>query len=71
MITHDHNMATAESQLEVPRPDERRPLDPSLYTLNDAEIAFFASQTGIEDRERLKEHILQVQADIYKVCKSV
>ncbi|KAI0066719.1 hypothetical protein BV25DRAFT_1796809 [Artomyces pyxidatus] len=43
------------------------PLDESLYKLDEDETAFFKAQTGIQDDEELKKHLLQGQADAYKV----
>jgi hypothetical protein len=45
-------------------------LDESLYSLTAEESAFFKSQTGIEDDDELKEHILAIQAKAYKVFQS-
>ncbi|KAK0459029.1 uncharacterized protein EV420DRAFT_1479667 [Desarmillaria tabescens] len=45
-----------------------RPLDPSLYyVLVDDEVAIIKSQTGIEDDEELKRHILAIQEEAYKL----
>ena len=43
------------------------PLDESYYHLDDDELAFYQSQTGIADESALKEHISVVQADAYEV----
>ncbi|KDQ63332.1 hypothetical protein JAAARDRAFT_29353 [Jaapia argillacea MUCL 33604] len=43
------------------------PLDSSLYSLDEAELAFFKAQTGIQDEEELKKHIIAVQEKAYKV----
>ena len=43
-------------------------LDERLYDLSDEESSFFKQQTGIQDDDELKEHIIQVQAEAYKVC---
>lgn len=43
------------------------PLDESLYKLGEAEYEFFSSQTGIKDPEELKEHIISVQSEVYRV----
>ncbi|KAM6503843.1 hypothetical protein JOM56_000786 [Amanita muscaria] len=43
------------------------PLDESLYSLDEEELAFFKSQTGIDDEAELKEHVLAIQAKAYKV----
>ncbi|CCM02021.1 uncharacterized protein FIBRA_04097 [Fibroporia radiculosa] len=42
-------------------------LDESLYLLKEDEAAFFKSQTGIQDDEALKQHIISVQTEAYKV----
>ena len=44
------------------------PLDPSLYALGTESLAFFKSTTGIHNDNELKEHILNVQAQVYVVC---
>ncbi|KIL67227.1 hypothetical protein M378DRAFT_73824 [Amanita muscaria Koide BX008] len=43
------------------------PLDESLYSLDEDELAFFKSETGINDEGELKKHILTVQARAYEV----
>lgn len=43
-------------------------LDERLYDLTDEERSFLKQQTGIQDDDELKAHILQVQAEAYKVC---
>ena len=48
-----------------------RALDERFYDLTDEERAFFKQQTGIQDDDELKTHILQVQAEAYKVCRLV
>ena len=45
-------------------------LDPSLYSLQPDEIAFFQQLTGIKDEDELKQHILNVQAKAYDVCRN-
>ncbi|KAI0771026.1 hypothetical protein BD413DRAFT_613545 [Trametes elegans] len=42
-------------------------LDEQLYALAGAELAFMRAQTGIEDEEALKRHILAVQKEAYAV----
>ena len=44
-------------------------LDSTLLELNPEEEAFFKSETGIQDTEELKKHIIQVQEDAYKVSR--
>ncbi|KAM6495362.1 hypothetical protein JOM56_008068 [Amanita muscaria] len=48
----------------VPNPP---PLDESLYSLDEDELAFFKSETGIDDEGELKKHILTIQARAYEV----
>ncbi|GBE78165.1 hypothetical protein BKA93DRAFT_784516 [Sparassis latifolia] len=43
------------------------PLDRTQYDLSDQDIEFFASQVGIRDRDALKDHILNIQAEAYEV----
>lgn len=42
-------------------------LDASLYNLDDGQSDFLKKVTRIEDDEELKRHILEVQAEAYKV----
>ena len=42
-------------------------LSETLYSLTDEERTFFKQQTGIQGDDELKAHILQVQAEAYKV----
>lgn len=43
------------------------PLDESLYRLDNAELVFFKQQTGIDDSDELKAHLLSIQAEAYEV----
>jgi hypothetical protein len=43
-------------------------LDEDLYNLGEEERAFLKQQTGIQDDDELKAHVLQLQAEAYKVC---
>jgi len=43
------------------------PPDEKFYQLDEQELAFFKSQTGIEDDEKLKQHIVKVQRDAFEV----
>ena len=43
-------------------------LDPSLYAPSEEEVAFLKSQTGIQDDEELKAHVLAVQKEAWDVC---
>ena len=38
-------------------------LDGSRYALDEEESKFYKSQTGIQDDERLREHLFKVQAE--------
>ncbi|KAF9241068.1 hypothetical protein BU15DRAFT_45267 [Melanogaster broomeanus] len=42
-------------------------LDPGLYSIDGESLAFFKSETGLQDDEELKNHILSVQARAYAV----
>lgn len=44
------------------------PLDPELLSLRSDEAAFFKAETGITDNEELRQHIIAVQAEAYKVA---
>ena len=44
-------------------------IDPSVYALNGNELAFFKTQTGIQNEDELRDHILAVQAEAYAVCR--
>jgi len=48
-----------------PRPG--RSLDESLFTPDPAELAFFKSQTGIDDEQALKDHIISIQRKAYEI----
>lgn len=43
------------------------PRDGHLYNIDDEALEFMKSQTGIQDSKALKDHILTVQAEAYKV----
>ena len=38
-----------------------------FYNLNEQELAFFKSATGISDEVKLKEHMIAVQQEAYAV----
>ena len=42
-------------------------LDERFLQLDDEETAFLSSQTGIQDPDALKQHVLQVQREVYAV----
>ncbi|KAG7448618.1 uncharacterized protein BT62DRAFT_929708 [Guyanagaster necrorhizus] len=43
------------------------PLNPSLYAPAEDEVAFFKSQTGIDNDEELRSHIFAIQEEAYKI----
>ncbi|KAF8896605.1 hypothetical protein BD779DRAFT_1433381 [Infundibulicybe gibba] len=43
------------------------PLDDSLYSLNEEELAFFMRQTGLQDASEIRDHILSVQKKAYGI----
>ncbi len=47
--------------------DIKRPLDESFYSLDKTEEEFITQQTGIQDPQELKKHIMNVQAEAYQV----
>lgn len=49
----------------------RKPLDESYYHLDDDELVFYKSQTGIYDEHALKGHISAIQTDAYEVRNQV
>lgn len=53
------------------QPPPPRPLDESLYNLNEEEIEFLVAQTGIADRDELKKHVIAAQTEVYKVIIDV
>ena len=52
------------ADLDKPLPN---PLDESLYALDGQALEFMKTQTGIEDAEELKKHIINVQTEAYAV----
>ncbi|KAF9481164.1 hypothetical protein BDN70DRAFT_855524 [Pholiota conissans] len=48
-------------------PKLRPKLDPTLFALQENELDFFRTLTGIQDDDKLKEHILAAQAKAYDV----
>lgn len=41
-------------------------LGPTLYSLDGEELSFYKKATGIHDEDKLRQHILSVQAEAYK-----
>ena len=39
-----------------------------LYSLSGDELRFYQTMTGITDEQQLKDHIIAVQREAYKVC---
>ena len=60
---------------ETPTPSGGRlphlKLDPSLYNPQPHEVEFFKAQTGIQDDEELKAHVIAVQKEAWDVSSSV
>ncbi|KAH9858784.1 hypothetical protein C2E23DRAFT_864612 [Lenzites betulinus] len=48
-------------------PSKPHALDESLYSIDDEALDFMKAQTGIEDPEELKKHIMAVQAEAYAI----
>ncbi|KAI0823141.1 hypothetical protein BC628DRAFT_1316638 [Trametes gibbosa] len=61
MSTHALNSDTAESLAKL------FPLDEKLYSLEGEELEFMKEQTGIEDENELKRHIIAVAKDAFAV----
>ncbi|KAI0823142.1 hypothetical protein BC628DRAFT_1417830 [Trametes gibbosa] len=49
------------------KPSKPHALDESLYSIDDEALGFMKKQTGIEDPDELKKHILAVQAEAYAI----
>ena len=58
---------SVEANANAPTETRLPTLDGTLLELDPGEEAFFKSETGIQDTEELREHILKIQADAYKV----
>ena len=43
------------------------PLEDKYYNLDETDVQFWSSQTGLTDPDALKEHILTVQKEAYEV----
>jgi hypothetical protein len=58
-------VSVADNKL-VPGPQD---LDDAqdLYMLDSAELDFLSDQTGIKDRNQLKEHLLEIRKELYAV----
>ncbi|RPD81612.1 hypothetical protein L226DRAFT_474830 [Lentinus tigrinus ALCF2SS1-7] len=58
----------ASKQADAPKPSVGLiPLDETLYSIDDQALEFMKAQTGIQDAEELKRHILAVQAEAYAI----
>ncbi|KAF7377676.1 Methyltransferase ausD [Mycena sanguinolenta] len=57
------SMDFTKPPLEVYKPA----LDESLFTMNDGDLTFLKSQSGIKDPDALKKHIIAVQTKAYDV----
>ena len=68
--TVSHIMSESET-ISVPQESTElisyKALDERLYDLSDEERSFLKEQSGIQDDDELKEHIIQVQTEAYKV----
>ncbi|KAI0823143.1 hypothetical protein BC628DRAFT_620307 [Trametes gibbosa] len=49
------------------KPTPIQPLDRSLYSIDDEGLQFMKTQTGIQDTEELKEHVIAVQEEAYAI----
>ncbi|EIW65002.1 uncharacterized protein TRAVEDRAFT_68659 [Trametes versicolor FP-101664 SS1] len=58
-------MTDASNPVE-PKP-QSRPLDESLYSIDDQALQFMREQTGIQDPEELRKHIFAAQAEAYAI----
>ncbi len=56
---------------ETHRPAWEKPLDPSLYVLDDEEKAFMKVATGIQDDDELKTHVLAIQTKAFEVSMHI
>lgn len=63
----DHTLSYFRDKNHTP---SKAPLDESFYNLTDEESAFFKSQTGINDDNELKHHILTAQTEAYEVARA-
>ena len=59
---------TPEAEKQLARLDPREEND---FKIDEDGLAFMKAQTGIEDEEELKEHILAVQAEAFAVSLAV
>jgi len=68
---HEKACGTAIMNIEVETETRLRTLhlDDTLLGLDPEEEAFFKSETGIQDTEELRKHIIEVQEDAYKVTR--
>ena len=67
------SLSMTSTETTTKPPSQRLPnlkLDPSLYNPQQHELEFFKEQTGIEDDEELKAHILAVQKEAWEVSSS-
>lgn len=55
------------SDSPAPEWSKKLTIDPALFKLTPDELAFLKAQTGIQDDDKLKEHVLAVQAEAWKV----
>lgn len=60
-----------ESPAGLRQPSNEELAEVDEYQLDDVEIQFLSSQTGIHDPEELKKHILQIRNEVYAVSDSI
>ena len=63
----DETLSAAAKREEIAKIAESDKLDEALYNLKENEIKFFKSQTGIQDEDELKAHVLSAQKEAYEV----
>lgn len=54
---------TGDATLDI----AKLPIDPSAYAMSGDELEFLKIQTGIQDEDELRDHIMKVQAEAYAV----
>ena len=63
-MSESDNISTPQESTELLA---YKALDESLYDLNNEERSFLKEQSGIQDDDELKKHVIQVQTKAYKV----
>lgn len=67
-VTTGATLQTSTSEVHPALPRQPLVLEDRLYDLSDEEFEFYKKETGIDDPDVLKKHVLQVQAEAYAVC---